>query len=387
MVDIAGATAEASVRLLTHKRMSPSRTKTGFALLASGLLAALACATPAARGAGRPLDDNAQRARTFVVAPERPATATPPSDSAIEAMFARQVMQKRYVDALFAAVLGDDMVVRKVGYPAPDGLTIPAYLFSPRDTGVSRSRPVILFVHGGVHGDFGLGHIGQVRDLVRRGYVIVAPEYRGSTGYGRRFYDAIDYGGREVDDVIAARDFLAREVPWADLDRTAVMGYSHGGYIALFAVIRRPELFRAAVAHVPVANLPARMRTHPAAYEALFAAQPAYGGTLETNPRPYIERSPSSHARSLRRPVLVHAADNDQDVFIVENRILRDSMVAAGKDTAGLYTYREWHDPPGGHSFGVLDTREGRESWRETVAFLARHLAPSRRSVSGSTTR
>jgi dipeptidyl aminopeptidase/acylaminoacyl peptidase len=214
---------------------------------------------------------------------------------------------------------------------------------------------------------------------VRRGYVIVAPEYRGSTGYGRRFYDAIDYGGKEVDDIIAARDFLAREVPWADLARTAVMGYSHGGYIALLAVMRWPEFFRAAVAHVPVADLPTRMRTHPEWYQALFAAQPAYGGTLETHPRPYIERSPSSHARSLRRPVLVHAADNDQDVLIIENRILRDSMVAAGKDTAGLYTYREWHDPPGGHSFGALDTPEGRESWRETLAFLARHLGSGRR--------
>jgi dipeptidyl aminopeptidase/acylaminoacyl peptidase len=239
-------------------------------------------------------------------------------------------------------------------------------------------RPVVLFVHGGVHGDFGLGHLEKVRDLVQRGYVIVAPEYRGSTGYGRRFYDAIDYGGKEVDDVIAARDFLAREAPWADLDRVAVIGYSHGGYIALFSVIRRPELFRAAVAHVPVANLPARMRTHPQWYEDLFAAQPAYGGPLATHPRTYIARSPSTHARSLRTPVLVHTADNDEDVFIVENHILRDSMVAAGKDRAGLYTYREWHNPPGGHSFGMLDTPQGRESWRETVAFLARHLRPVR---------
>jgi dipeptidyl aminopeptidase/acylaminoacyl peptidase len=357
-------------------RPVPSRALFAFALLA----AALTCARPGARAPRRSLDDAQAAAQAARVAPagrEREVAASP-SDSAIEAFFARQVVQKRYVDAVFAGVLGSEMIVRKVGYPAPDLLTIPAYFFSPRDTSVS--RPVILFVHGGVHGDFGLGHLGRVRDLVRQGYVIVAPEYRGSTGYGRRFYDAIDYGGREVDDVIAARDFLAREAPWADLERTAVMGYSHGGYIALFAVIRRPELFRAAVAHVPVADLPARMRTHPAWYEALFAAQPAYGGTLEENPRPYVERSPSSHARSLRRPVLVHAADNDQDVFIIENRILRDSMVAAGKDTAGLYTYREWHDPPGGHSFGALDTPEGRESWRETVAFLARYLGPERRT-------
>jgi dipeptidyl aminopeptidase/acylaminoacyl peptidase len=232
----------------------------------------------------------------------------------------------------------------------------------------------VLFVHGGVHADFGLVHLRQVRALVRRGYVVVAPEYRGSTGYGLRFYAMLDYGGLEVDDVVAARDYLARFAPYADLDRLAVMGYSHGGYIALFAVLRHPAYFRAAVAHVPVADLPTRMRTHPAWYERLFVRQPAFGAPLAERPGPYIARSPSTHARALERPVLVHAADNDEDVHIAENRVLRDSMRAAGKEARGLYRYREWHDPPGGHAFGVLDTREGRASWAETVAFLDRHV-------------
>jgi len=302
--------------------------------------------------------------------------------AAAAAYFAQQVAEKRYTDALFAQRLGAEMVVRKIAYPAADGLTIPAYLFAPADGAAAAagraSRPVVLFAHGGVHGDFGLVHLEQVRSLVAHGYVVVAPEYRGSTGYGPRFYAAIDYGGREVEDVVAARDYLATQLPAADLGRVAVMGYSHGGYIALHAVVRYPALFRAAVAHVPVADLPTRMRTHPAWYQAVFAAQPGFGATLAEDPRPYVERSPSSHARRLRTPVLVHAADNDDDVFIAENRILRDSMVAAGMDRAGLYSYREFHEPPGGHSFGVLDTPQGRESWAETLAFLARHLGRSK---------
>jgi len=304
---------------------------------------------------------------------------------AVRAYFARQVAEKRWTDYVFAALLGPEMLVRKIAYPGADDLTVPAYLFAPSDTTVR--RPTILFVHGGVHADFGLSHLEQVRALVREGYVVVAPEYRGSTGYGLRYYAMIDYGGKEVDDVVAARHYLARFAPYADLARLAVMGYSHGGFIALHAVYRHPGLFRVAVAHVPVADLPARMRTHAADYQGLFAAQPAFGGTLEENPRPYVERSPSAHARKLRTPVLVHTADNDEDVFIVENHILRDSMVAAGKDTAGLYTYREWHDPPGGHSFGLLDTPEGRESWAETVAFLAKHLAPAPPPVARHPTR
>jgi dipeptidyl aminopeptidase/acylaminoacyl peptidase len=334
-----------------------------MAFRALGVLAALAaCSTPPRRAA--PVDAAAPGVDTVV------------GSDAVARAFAEQVQLKRLVDRVFADSLRAVAIVRKLAYAAPDGLTIPTYLFSPRDTTVA--RPAILFVHGGVHGDFGPAHLGQVRDLVRRGYVVVAPEYRGSTGYGPRFYGAIDYGGLEVDDVLAARGFLAQAAPWADRSRLAVMGYSHGGYIALLAAVREPAAFNAVVAHVPVADLPTRMRTHPAWYQAIFAAQPAYGGTLAENPAPYVARSPSAHARRLHTPTLVHAADNDDDVLIAENRTLRDSMRAAGKDTAGVYTYREFHAPPGGHAFGVLDTPEGRASWRETVAFLERHLARPR---------
>jgi dipeptidyl aminopeptidase/acylaminoacyl peptidase len=345
--------------------------------LAVAALVAACSSGGRARDDARPLADPAA-AREPPVAVDSAASAAlraRPDSAAIEQYFAEQVAQKRRVDYLFAELLEHEMVVRKIAYAGADDLTIPAYFFAPSDTTVR--RPTILFVHGGVHADFGLAHLGQVRDLVREGYVVVAPEYRGSTGYGLRFYALIDYGGKEVEDVIAARDYLARQVPYADLSRMAVMGYSHGGFIALHSVIRRPELFKVAVAHVPVADLPTRMRTHPPEYQALFTAQPAFGGSVDENPRPYVERSPSAHARKLVTPVLVHTADNDDDVFIVENHILRDSMVAAGKDAAGLYTYREWHAPPGGHSFGLLDTPEGRESWAETLAFLADHLRPA----------
>jgi len=143
-------------------------------------------------------------------------------------------------------------------------------------------------------------------------------------------------------------------------------------------VLRRPELFKVAVAHVPVADLPTRIRTHSEAYHKIFADQKGFGGRLEQSPQAYIERSPIAHARKLTVPLLVHAADNDDDVFIIENHALRDSMVAAGMDKRGLYTYREWHNPPGGHSFSRVDTPQSRESWRETVAFLDRYLRGSR---------
>lgn len=287
-------------------------------------------------------------------------------------MFEQQRLWKQFSDLSLFAQLGSEMLVRKIQYAGADGMIIPAYFFAPRDTTVR--RPVIIMVHGGVHGDFTASYATEVRSLVARGYMIVAPEYRGSTGYGRAHYDAIDYGGKEVEDCIAAIDYLAALVPNADMRRVGIMGWSHGGFISIHAVLRRPELFRVAVAHVPVADLPARIRTHSEAYHQIFADQKGFGGRLEDNLQAYVDRSPIAHARKLTVPLLVHAADNDDDVFIIENRALRDSMVAAGMDKRGLYTYREWHDPPGGHSFSRVDTPQARESWRETVAFLDRYL-------------
>jgi dipeptidyl aminopeptidase/acylaminoacyl peptidase len=337
-------------------------------------LCALAACSAGAHPSGTPTRSTDALAQSAVVRSTDEADGRAANDSAMAAYFAWQIETKRMTDETFQAVLGKEMHVEKIAYSGADDLTIPAYLFTPKHS--TRPRPTILFVHGGVHGDFQLVHLEQVRALVRLGYIVLAPDYRGSTGYGRQFYEAIDYGGKEVDDVIAARAYLARNVSSADLNRLGIMGYSHGGFIALHAVLRHPEFFKVAVAHVPVADLPTRMRTHPEWYRQIFAAQPAFGGTLETNPKPYIERSPVAHARELRTPLLVHAADNDDDVFIIENHHLRDSMHVAGKDTAGLYTYREWHDPPGGHSFGILDTPQGRESWAETVTFLAKYLKP-----------
>ena len=293
-----------------------------------------------------------------------------------EDSFAQEQLLKRLTDLDFQLQLASEMIVRKVQYAGDDDMIIPAYLFMPRDT--SRRHATIIMVHEDLHGDFKTVYVPELRALVQRGYIVIAPEYRGSTGYGREYYDAIDYGGKEVEDVLEAHDFLQALVPSSDPGRLGIMGWSHGGFITLHAILRRPELFKAAVAIVPVADLPTRMQTHSADYRRLFSKQQAYGGTFEQNPKPYLARSPITHARELEVPLLVHAADNDEDVFISENRHLRDSMVVAGKDTAGLYSYREWHNPPGGHQFSRVDTKQARESWTETLAFLDARLHPER---------
>jgi len=361
----------------------PSHRSTVAALVAAALALGCARAAPPHPGiAGAPAAARDSVSPVAAAAPPpRPAPPAPPP--AIDP-FDRQMLFKQLTDLSFHQQLGGEMLVRKVQYAGTDDMIIPAYYFAPRDTTVR--RPAIIMVHGGVHGDFDDLYVPQVRSLVSRGYIVVAPEYRGSTGYGRGHYDAIDYGGKEVEDAIGAVGFLAALVPNADTSRVGIMGWSHGGFISLHAIFRRPELFKVAVAHVPVADLVSRIRSHSPGYQRIFAEQPGFAGTLEANPKPYIDRSPVAHVRELRTPLLVHAASNDDDVYIEENHNLRDSMVAAGKDKAGLYTYREWQDPPGGHAFSRVDTPQGRESWTETVAFLDRYLRPGARRAARAAT-
>ena len=83
-------------------------------------------------------------------------------------------------------------------------MDIPAYLFQPINKRGPKGHAAIIWVHGGVHGNWGITMFPFVKEAVARGYVIIAPDYRGSIGYGEAHHQAIDYGGKEVDDVMSA---------------------------------------------------------------------------------------------------------------------------------------------------------------------------------------
>jgi dipeptidyl aminopeptidase/acylaminoacyl peptidase len=169
---------------------------------------------------------------------ERSVSPRPPVAAAAVDQFVLQELFKRLTDVSFMTQLSSEMIVRKITYSGADKLPIPAYFFAPRDT--FRRHAALIFVHDGIHSDLRDIYVPHIRSLVREGYVIIAPEYRGSTGYGKTFFDAIDYGGKEVDDVLAARTYLRDLVRYADLDRLGIIGWSHGGFIALHSIFRRP---------------------------------------------------------------------------------------------------------------------------------------------------
>jgi dipeptidyl aminopeptidase/acylaminoacyl peptidase len=244
------------------------------------------------------------------------------------------------------------------------------YVFVPKKLDRSKKAPLLILPHGGVHADFTTYHTHIIRELMDQGYVVVAPEYRGSTGYGREYEEAIDYGGLEIDDNIAARDWAVETLPFVDSRRVGIVGWSHGGLIALMAVFEHPGKFQVAYAGVPVSDLVARMGYAGTDYQDEFAAPYHLGKTANQDVDEYRRRSPAWNAAKLRTPLLIHTTTNDRDVNVLEVEHLIAELKAAGKD----FQYQIYKDAPGGHSFNRTDTSLARESRKEIYAFLEKYL-------------
>jgi dipeptidyl aminopeptidase/acylaminoacyl peptidase len=274
----------------------------------------------------------------------------------------------------------------KIFYPSrADDLTVPAFVFRPLKIRGHRSHPAIVWVHENIRGHLYEHYIPFIREATARGYVVIAPEYRGSVGYGRAYYDAIDYGGAEVDDVVTAAGVLGARYPEVDPARLAIMGWSHGGMIALLSIFRNQTTFKAGVAVVPVTNLFHRLAWKGVDRQRqLIDPQNRIGGSPSEKPAAYRERSPLFHVDKLQIPLLVHFADNDTDVNIEEGQQLVDALRARKPSLADTKIYET---PPGGHSFDRRvdprtwepeDTPAQRDSWRRVWAFLDAQLEPWR---------
>src|SRR4030095_13254539 len=157
--------------------------------------------------------------------------------------FLEQRLEKRVNDVLWYHQLGEVAIVDKVRYTGPpprvirnptgqgasNDIIVAAYTFLPRKFS-NEKLPLLVLVHGGVHGDVdpaGEGRI--VRELVDQGYAVIAPDYRGSTGYGRDYWRLIDYGGLENEDVLAGKKWMLEHHPNLDTNRVGILGWSHGG--------------------------------------------------------------------------------------------------------------------------------------------------------------
>ncbi|MDT8373961.1 MAG: prolyl oligopeptidase family serine peptidase [Bacteroidales bacterium] len=300
------------------------------------------------------------------------------------------VLEKNIDDILWYERVGDVAFIDKIyttgpppakesnptGQGAGNPLKLWSYVFIPRDADASKKYPLLVFPHGGVHANFTTYYTHIIREMVAQGYIVVAAEYRGSTGYGAGMYRQIDYGGLEVEDVDASRKYMIENYEIVDRDRVGVIGWSHGGLIGLFCIFDHPEAYKACFAGVPVSDVIARMGYKDDSYRDLYSAPYHIGKTADENVAEYRRRSPAWQVdRYQNTPLLIHTNTIDEDVNVLEVEHLIKSLKAAGKQN---FSYKIFEEMPGGHSFDRMDYREARKIRLDIYSFLNGHLKPPR---------
>ena len=260
-----------------------------------------------------------------------------------------------------------------VRYPGPDGQQVPGWLFVPKNLDRSKKNPAIVWIHGdGVNQGYDGWHVQRNyavyysfhQYLLEQGYVVFAPDYRGSIGYGRAWRQGVymDVGGKDAKDAWMAAHYL-KTLNYVDADRIGVWGLSYGGFFTLIAMTDQPTLYRAGVDVAGVVDY------------AMYYEDPYHGGwtasrigTPEQNPAVYKQASPLSHVDRLARPLLILHGTADVNVPYLHSVRLVDELMVRGKSP--LFDFMMY--PGEFHYFTRAHVL--RDAWQRVDQFFAQHL-------------
>jgi dipeptidyl aminopeptidase/acylaminoacyl peptidase len=254
-----------------------------------------------------------------------------------------------------------------VRYPSFDGLDIPGILYRPRTASPENRAPAIVLVHGGPGGQSRRGYSAMVQHLVNHGYAVLAANNRGSSGYGKTFYnmDNRRHGEVDLDDIVHARRYL-ETLDWVDGERVAIMGGSYGGYMVAAALAFRPDAFDLGIDIFGVTNWSRTLTSIPPWWESFREALYDEMGDPATDAERHRRISPLFHASNIRKPLLVIQGANDPRVLQVES----DELVAAVRANNVPVEYVVFPDE--GHGFLRKENRiRAQEAY---LAFLDEHL-------------
>jgi dipeptidyl aminopeptidase/acylaminoacyl peptidase len=258
----------------------------------------------------------------------------------------------------------DFTIPQEVKYKSFDGLDIHAFLYIPKGMKKDGTNPAVLWPHGGPEWQEKNLFNKYFQILANRGYIVIAPNFRGSTGYGKTFQRKIykDWGGAEFKDVLGAYDYLINS-GYADKSKIAVVGGSFGGFMTLTCVTRAPELWKCAVDVFGPSNLLTFMDSIPEHWKPGAAA---LVGDPVTDRDFLIERSPINYVENIKCPLFIVQGKNDPRVKQSES----DQIAAKLKDSGKEVEYLVLEDE--GHGFSKVINQI--KVWDKICNFLDKYM-------------
>ena len=257
-----------------------------------------------------------------------------------------------------------------ITYQSRDGLKINGYLTLPKGYNMENAKnlPVVINPHGGPWARDSWGFNPEIQFLTNRGYAVLQMNFRGSTGYGRKFFEAsFKKWGREMQDDITDGTQWLIDKGIADSTRIAIYGGSYGGYATLMGLVKEPKMYAAGVDYVGVSNMFTFMKTIPPYWEPMLEMMYEMVGDVEKDSAMLREVSPVFHVDKIKAPLFIAQGANDPRVNVDES----DQMVKAMKEKGIEVEYLVKKDE--GHGFRNEENRF--EFYRAMEKFLNLQLS------------
>lgn len=271
--------------------------------------------------------------------------------------------------SLIAGVRSEDLVAPVLAhYPSHDHkFTISALVYAPYNLPRNGQHPAIVYIHGGPASQTVNSFNRIVQFMVNQGYFVIAPNYRGSTGYGKEFQEANfrDFGGGDLQDVLGAADWI-KQTGYVDPKKLIVMGGSYGGYLSMMAVTKAPEVWAAGVPIVPFVNWFTEIENED---PELQQYDKANMGDPEKDSDFLRDRSPIFFVDKIKAPLLLLAGGNDPRCPKTEAQQVADAVKKNG-GTAELKIYENE-----GHGFARVENQL--DAYRRVAEFLKAKVPPA----------
>jgi dipeptidyl aminopeptidase/acylaminoacyl peptidase len=288
--------------------------------------------------------------------------------------------QHKLTNVLNDEIDADDLVTAKVvRYKSFDGTVIPAIYYLPKQASAENKVPAMVWVHGGPGGQTRQGFSSLIQYMVNHGYAVLAVNNRGSSGYGKTFYqmDDLNHGEKDLQDCVEGKNWLATQSE-IDGDKIGIIGGSYGGYMTMAALTYTPEEFDVGVNLFGVTNWMRTLKSIPPYWESMREAlYLELGDPFSADSVRLKQISPLFHTDKVTKPLIVLQGAQDPRVLQVES----DEIVAGVRKNGVPVEYVLFEDE--GHGF--VKKQNQIESYSRILKFLDIYLKKENAPIDGAT--